>query len=137
MIKKIFSQLNWKDQQLPREFRMQAKPRRFIPLNNPDIMVQNNPRIKAAFADGKIQPAQIKATLMDRLRQPIETIQRYMNKNNVRKSVSFTMHEESGRPVATLVNTRTGEVIKRYPADEILNLSARLKRAGAIHNSKA
>jgi flagellar protein FlaG len=42
------------------------------------------------------------------------------------KNLAFSVHEESGRDVVSILDTKSHEVIKQYPSEEVLKLAAEL-----------
>jgi flagellar protein FlaG len=55
-----------------------------------------------------------------------------------RKDVHFSVDEESQSTVIKFFKTETGELIKQFPAEEILSMIARIrKQVGWLHDSRA
>lgn len=46
---------------------------------------------------------------------------------DIRRSLQFSMDEESGRTIITVIDAETKEVIRQIPSDEVLALVRRLK----------
>jgi len=42
------------------------------------------------------------------------------------KDLSFSVHEESGRDVVSILDTKSREILKQYPSEEILKLAVEL-----------
>jgi flagellar protein FlaG len=55
-----------------------------------------------------------------------------------KKDVHFSVDEESQSTVIKFFKTETGELIKQFPAEEILSMIARIrKQVGWLHDSRA
>ncbi|MGR8918981.1 MAG: flagellar protein FlaG [Gammaproteobacteria bacterium] len=50
----------------------------------------------------------------------------------VQRSLRFTVDEESGRTIITVVDRETEEVIRQIPAEEVRNIAARLRSGDGI-----
>ena len=46
------------------------------------------------------------------------------------RSLRFHQDDESGKPIATIVDNKTGEVIRQVPAQELLDLNKNLAKYG-------
>jgi flagellar protein FlaG len=49
---------------------------------------------------------------------------------NLQRSLLFTVDEESGKDVVTVLDTETEEVIRQYPSEEVLVIARRLAEQG-------
>ncbi|RKZ80849.1 MAG: hypothetical protein DRQ35_01440 [Gammaproteobacteria bacterium] len=45
---------------------------------------------------------------------------------NIQRSLQFTVDEESGRDVVTVLDTKTEEIIRQYPSEEVLAFARQL-----------
>lgn len=60
----------------------------------------------------------------EELKVSVEKLNDYLKADH--RNLAFSVHEESGRDVVSILDTKSKEVIKQYPAEEILTLSAKL-----------
>ncbi|MDH5751607.1 MAG: flagellar protein FlaG [Deltaproteobacteria bacterium] len=133
MVKKIFLGLDPKVEKMPVKIPMKKPSLKHVPLVNPDIDVKNNPKLKAHFAEYKtVQPQQIKADIKARIQSSVDTIQKHIETANINKGVNFTMHQESGKYSFTISDRKSGEVLKSYPSDKLLDLAGRIRQASGI-----
>ena len=99
-----------------------------VQLANPRLFLSNNPRVKAQLAPyNPVNPKKIRAEIMDKLNQAVDKINRHIENSNIRKGVRFAVHEESNRFYATVIDKKTGEVIKTYPSESVLKIAGNLK----------
>ena len=59
----------------------------------------------------------------------VKQIETYLSSSQ--RSLSFRLDESSGRPVMTVTNPETGEVIRQVPGDEGLRMAAAVSSGGA------
>ena len=59
----------------------------------------------------------------------VKQIETYLSSSQ--RSLSFSLDESSGRPVMTVTNPETGEVIRQVPGDEVLRMAAAVSSGGA------
>ncbi len=59
----------------------------------------------------------------------VKQIETYLSSSQ--RSLSFSLDESSGRPVMTVINPETGEVIRQVPGDEVLRMAAAVSSGGA------
>lgn len=103
------------------------------PLFNPNLTVQRNARIQEMVAQiNPINPKNIRAETIDTLRRSVDAINRHMAESQQYHGVRFTLHEESGRRYATVVDQRTGEQIAQIPSESLLSIAARLREASGL-----
>lgn len=62
------------------------------------------------------------------LRGAVEQIETYLSSSQ--RSLQFRLDENSGRPVMTVTNPATGEVIRQVPGDEVLKMAAAIETGG-------
>ena len=74
---------------------------------------------------GKAQPVEVQPIDLSGAVQQIET---YLSSSQ--RSLSFRVDESSGRPVMTVTNPETGEVIRQVPGDEVLKMAAAIESGG-------
>lgn len=103
------------------------------PLFNPNLTVQRNARIQAMVDSiNPINPKTIRAETSETLRRSVDSINRHMAASQQYHGVRFTLHEESGRSYATVVDQRTGEQISQIPSASLLSIAARLREASGL-----
>lgn len=76
-----------------------------------------------------------KEELRDAVRQINEHVQ------NLQRTLQFTVDEESGKDVVTVLDSETDEIIRQYPSDEVLLIARYLaehqEEVISLFNSKA
>jgi len=60
----------------------------------------------------------------DELKVSVAKINDYLKADH--RDLAFSIHEESGREVVSILDTVSKEVIKQYPTEEVLELSVKL-----------
>lgn len=126
---RIFHNLNPRQERLPRETGLGGKPgRKYVPLVQPALMVQNNPRVQQNLEPYKIDARQVRAERAEAIQAQVRSVREHISEDLVRKGLEFGLHEASGKQWVQVKNARTGEVLKQYPAEEILALGARLRQ---------
>jgi flagellar protein FlaG len=87
----------------------------------------------------KLQQSQYKNNNQDEVAQPLEReqleqmaqqLQDFMGEMN--RSLQFKVDEDSGRDVIKVLDKDSGEVIKQYPSEEVLNLVSKLSESAGI-----
>jgi len=87
----------------------------------------------------KLQQNQYKNNNQDEKAQPLEReqlekmaqqLQDFMGEMN--RSLQFKVDEDSGRDVIKVLDKESGEVIKQYPSEEVLNLVSKLSESAGI-----
>lgn len=63
----------------------------------------------------------------EQLEKVAQQLQDFVGQMN--KSLQFNVHEESGRDVIQVVDRKSGDLIKQYPSEEVLDLVAKLSQA--------
>jgi flagellar protein FlaG len=58
----------------------------------------------------------------------VQQIESYLSSSQ--RALSFRVDESSGRPVMTVTNPETGEVIRQVPGDEVLKMAAKISSGG-------
>lgn len=126
---RIFHNMNPRQERMPKETGLGGKPRmKHVALAQPELMVQNNPRVQQNLAPFKLDARRIRAETARTLQEQVHGVSRHISEDLVRKGLEFGLHEASGKQFVQVKNARTGEVLKQYPAEEILELGARLRR---------
>jgi len=75
---------------------------------------------------GNAQPAEVQPIDLSGAVQQIET---YLSSSQ--RALNFSVDESSGRPVMTVTNPETGEVIRQVPGDEVLKMAAAIDGGSA------
>lgn len=75
--------------------------------------------------DEKVQPLE-----REQLEQMAQQLQDFMGEMN--RSLQFKVDEDSGRDVIKVLDKDSGEVIKQYPSEEVLNLVSKLSESAGI-----
>ena len=60
----------------------------------------------------------------EELQSAVSKINDYVQ--NIQRSLQFTVDEESGRDVVTVLDTETEEIIRQYPSEEVLAFARQL-----------
>ena len=76
------------------------------------------------------QGTQQEALGADQVSRAVETLNELVQ--NQRRSLHFSVDEDTGRTVIRVVDPETDEVIRQIPAEEVLNLAQRLDGAGGV-----
>ena len=80
---------------------------------------------KALPPGGNEQPVEVQPIDLSGAVQQIET---YLSSSQ--RALSFRVDESSGRPVMTVTNPETGEIIRQVPGDEVLKMAAAIDSGG-------
>ena len=75
---------------------------------------------------GNAQPVEVQPIDLSGAVRQIET---YLSSSQ--RALSFRVDESSGRPVMTVTNPETGEVIRQVPGDEVLKMAAAIDSGSA------
>lgn len=84
------------------------------PLNNQEVSQKEQVK----------QEEPLSASQLEKVAQQLQDFVGQMN-----KSLQFNVHEESGRDVIQVVDRKSGDLIKQYPSEEVLDLVAKLSQA--------
>lgn len=63
------------------------------------------------------------------LQGAVKQIETYLSSSQ--RSLQFRLDDVSGKPVMTVMNPQTGEVIRQIPGDEVLQMAAAIRKGGA------
>lgn len=66
----------------------------------------------------------------DQLEKMAQQLQEFMGEMN--RSLQFQVDEESGRDVIKVIDKSSGDVIKQYPSEEVLDLVAKLSETAGF-----
>jgi len=56
---------------------------------------------------------------------------------NIQRSVEFSVHEETGRSIITVRDKDTGDEIRRFPSEQLLNLAAHIAETLAVPEDRS
>lgn len=133
---RIFNDLVPKNERMPKKTGLggsATEPMRMVPFVQPEFFVQNNPAIKANIAPfNPINPKNIRAEFLSKLNASIDGVNSMIATSQQYKNVRFGVHEETGFYFARLLDQDTGRVLKQYPAENFLEIAARLKEASGL-----
>jgi uncharacterized FlaG/YvyC family protein len=128
----VFHQLDPRENRMPADTSrtVKARPMRQPTLVNPDLFVQNNPAFQRLFADlNPANPARVRQMTKEQLQQMVADTNRKIAGSVQFKGIRFDLHEESGRMFAVIKDRRSGEVLKQFPSDYLLEMSSRIQKA--------
>jgi flagellar protein FlaG len=86
------------------------------------------PRAEAPVAAGKAAPPAGKDLPAVSVAAAIEQIEEFLADNQ--RQLTFQVDEGSGRTVVRVVDPGSGEVIRQFPAEEVLQVAVSLERSG-------
>ena len=66
----------------------------------------------------------------DQLEKMAQQLQEFMGEMN--RSLQFQVDEDSGRDVIKVLDKDTGDIIKQYPSEEVLNLVSKLSETAGL-----
>ncbi len=70
------------------------------------------------------QPAEAVAEKAEELREAVNRIENIVQ--SVKRNLSFSLDESSGRTVIRVIDSKSGELVRQIPSEEVLALSAHL-----------
>lgn len=88
--------------------------------------------------DNNVNKKEEPATVLDRdqLESMAQKLQEFLGSLN--RGLEFSVHEDSGRDVIKVIDKNTGDTVRQYPSEEVLDLVASLSDvAGTFVNVKA
>ena len=132
---RIFQGLDPRQERLPADTSrtVTKKPMRTVPLANPDLMVTSHPGINRLLADySVVNPRMIRAETRDRLYRMVESANAQIAKSAKYRAIRFDVDESSGRAVAVVRDSRSGQVLKQIPSEQMLEMAGRLKDASGL-----
>jgi len=56
---------------------------------------------------------------------------------NIQRGIQFSLHEETGRSIVIITDKETGDVLRKFPSDEVLAISAHIAETLAVPEEKA
>ena len=101
------------------------------PQQNP--VSSQSPAQSQLIQDSREKSVERQAALQEqqeKLQDAVSNINDYVQ--NIQRSLQFSIAEESGRTIITVVDSSTQEVIRQIPPEEVLSISERLVDGGGI-----
>ena len=94
-----------------------------IPTQKPAIAAEKQNTVETSDTSNNASKPLQQAT-KDELQTAVSKINDYVQ--NIQRSLQFTVDEESGRDVVTVIDKETEEVIRQYPSEEVLAFARQL-----------
>ena len=89
-------------------------------------------------AGGKVLPLanELKEATVaqEKIEETVSELNSYVQ--NIQRGIQFTVHEETGRSVITITDTKTGEEIRKFPSDQVLAMAAQISETLAVPDEK-
>lgn len=98
----------------------------------------NNPAVEgsvatSAVADKSAAPVEIDRENLEAMAQKLQDFVGSLN-----RGLEFSVHEDSGRDVIKVIDKNSGDTVRQYPSEEVLDLVASLSdAAGTFVNIEA
>jgi len=94
---------------------------------------------QANKSSGKVLPLKAELNEIPESRDVINKKVSELNSfvQNIQRSVEFSVHEETGRSIITVRDKDTGDEIRRFPSEEILNLAAHIAETLAVPEDRS
>ena len=91
---------------------------------------QNQQRLQQNQYEINDQEVTVQPLEREQLEKMAQQLQDFMGEMN--RSLQFQVDEDSGRDVIKVLDKNSGEVIKQYPSEEVLNLVSKLSESAGI-----
>ena len=104
----------------------------------PAATTEESPTVSASkiqqFQQLQTQAVEEKANLEP---EEIDTVVENLNKfaQSIRRDLSFSLQDETGRVVVEVTDSQTGEVIRKIPSEEALKISERIAEVRSLLTS--
>ena len=110
----------------PAELRAEVKLNQSI-ADTRNVSEQNKVELQTEYAQGKQESADILSREGQRqvLDTAVEEVQSFIQVQN--RNLAFSVDESSRRPVVTVKDSSSGDVIRQIPSEEVLRLAERIK----------
>ena len=108
-----------------------------LPLNEKNTATEVSGELKKSFEPSVVKPndEQDAAISSKQLEMVAQQLQSFVGEMN--KGLEFLVDKDSGRDVIKVIDKKSGDLIKQYPSEEVLNLVSKLSdAAGALVNEK-
>jgi len=93
------------------------------PAQKPVVVAEKQDTVETSDTVENSSQTVQEATKED-LQKAVSKINDYVQ--NIQRSLQFTVDEESGRDVVTVLDTKTEEIIRQYPSEEVLAFARQL-----------
>ena len=95
-----------------------------------DVKDKNNSHLNLDISELLNAEAAEKRNDIELDKEQMEQVAQYLQDSvgKLNKGLAFSVHEESGKDVVQVMDKRSGEVIKQYPSEDILNVIAKLSK---------
>ncbi|WP_105190536.1 flagellar protein FlaG [Pseudoalteromonas sp. T1lg48] len=94
---------------------------------SPEPIVNTQPQSQSEEPETLLATEALTSQQLEKVAQQLQTFVSEMN-----KSLEFYVHEESGRDVIQVIDKNSGELVKQYPSQEVLDVVGRLAQAPGI-----
>lgn len=91
---------------------------------------QNQQRLQQNQYEKNNQEVTTQPLEREQLEQMAQQLQDFMGEMN--RSLQFQVDEDSGRDVIKVLDKDTGDIIKQYPSEEVLNLVSKLSETAGL-----
>ena len=91
---------------------------------------QNQQRLQQNQYEKNNQEVTAQPLEREQLEKMAQQLQEFMGEMN--RSLQFQVDEDSGRDVIKVLDKDTGDIIKQYPSEEVLNLVSKLSETAGI-----
>lgn len=91
---------------------------------------QNQQRLQQNQYEKNNQEVTAQPLEREQLEQMAQQLQEFMGEMN--RSLQFQVDEDSGRDVIKVLDKDTGDIIKQYPSEEVLNLVSKLSETAGL-----
>ena len=93
------------------------------PAQKPVVVAEKQDTVETSDAVQNSSQTVQESTKED-LQKAVSEINDYVQ--NIQRSLQFTVDEESGKDVVTVLDTETEEIIRQYPSEEVLEFARQL-----------
>ena len=93
------------------------------PVQKPVVVAEKQDTVETSDAVQNSSQIKQEAT-KEELQSAVSKINDYVQ--NIQRSLQFTVDEESGKDVVTVLDTETEEIIRQYPSEEVLAFARQL-----------
>lgn len=100
---------------------------------------RNNTRAEVAISD-RVPQEQIRAvrveqentepSVSDNIREAVSNLNEFSQ--SIRRNLSFSLQNETGRVVVEVTDSETGELIRKIPSDEALQIAERISETRSL-----
>ncbi|HDY93452.1 MAG TPA: flagellar protein FlaG [Pseudoalteromonas sp.] len=94
------------------------------------VDTQNQQRLQQNQYEKNNQEVTAQPLEREQLEKMAQQLQEFMGEMN--RSLQFQVDEDSGRDVIKVLDKATGDIIKQYPSEEVLNLVSKLSETAGL-----